>query len=112
MLPKLTSQLVNKQYLLAVYNKTVWVPHQDEAKIRNCPRPPTMNVLVNKLLQQAGRYNLNTGINPNKKNWPDREWALLAIATLNPLDEIFSRNYLPPATPLNNVVADLLVPHH
>ena len=71
-----------------------------------------MNVLVNKLLQQAGRYNLNTGINPNKKNWPDREGALLAIATLNPLDEIFSRNYLPPATPLNNVVADLLVPHN
>ena len=112
MLPKLTSQLVNKQYLLAVYNKTIWVPHQDEAKIRNCPRPPTMNVLVNKLLQLASRHNLNTGINVNKKNWPDRDWTLLAIATINPLDEIFSRDYVPPALPLNNVVADLLVPHN
>ena len=48
----------------------------------------------------------------NKKNWPDREWTLLAIATMNPLDEIFSRDYVPPALPLNNVVADLLVPHN
>jgi hypothetical protein len=47
---------------------------------------------------------VNTGIQTAKKNWPNQEWALIAIATLNPLDEIFARNYIPPATAINNVV--------
>jgi hypothetical protein len=32
---------VNKAYLQNVLRKKFWVPHQVDARIRNCPKPPT-----------------------------------------------------------------------
>ena len=40
-LPKLSCQLVNKAYLQGVMRKKFWVPHQNDTRIRNCPKPPT-----------------------------------------------------------------------
>ena len=39
-MPKLTCQLVNKAYLQGVLRKKFWVPHQNDVRIRNCPKPP------------------------------------------------------------------------
>ena len=39
-LPKLSCQLVNKAYLQGVMRKKFWVPHQNDVRIRNCPKPP------------------------------------------------------------------------
>jgi hypothetical protein len=96
-LPKITSVIINKDYLRRVFQKSVWVPHQEVVKIRNCPHPPTMNLLVEKLLVLAARSNLDTGIIMQKRNFPNVEWALIAIATLNPNEDIFARDYVPPA---------------
>ena len=32
----------------------------------------------------------------DQKHMPDKEWMLLVISTLNPLNDIFSKNYQPP----------------
>ena len=51
-MPKFTCQLVNKAYLQNVLRKKFWVPNQVDVRFRNCPKPPTSQVLVEKLLQQ------------------------------------------------------------
>ena len=108
-LPKQSSVLVNTEYLRKVYQKMIWVPHQLNLKWRNCPRPPTMVVLVDKLLALAEIRGFETGIVKSRKNFPDQQWILLSIATLNPLDEIFERTYLPPSAKALNVAPEVLV---
>ena len=61
-LPKFTCQLVNKAYLQGVLRKKYWVPHQVDARIRNCPKPPTAQALVEKLLHLTDKRQLETGI--------------------------------------------------
>ena len=68
-----------------------------------------MVVLVDKLLALAEIRGFETGIVKSRKNFPDQQWILLSIATLNPLDEIFERTYLPPSAKALHVAPEVLV---
>ena len=95
-LPKITSALCNTEYLRKVYSREIWAPHQSNVKWRNCIHPPTLIILVDKLLTLTAHRGFETGIDKYRKNFPDQLWILLAIATLNPLDEIFVRTQVAP----------------
>ena len=56
--------------------------------------PPTKNVLLQKLENYLKPLNIKSGIEKDKH--PDKEWLILAIATLsNGKDEIFDADYMP-----------------
>jgi hypothetical protein len=54
-----------------------------------------MLVLVEKLLAAASLRNQDLGIVAKRKNHPDQNWALIILATISPLDEVFDRAYVP-----------------
>jgi hypothetical protein len=109
-MPKFTCQLVNKAYLHYVLRKKFWVPNQVDVRFRNCPKPPTSQVLVEKLLHQTERRRLETGIVPAKRNFPNVEWMLLVLATLSPDDEIFTKGYMPPQRARKESIAEVALP--
>ena len=58
--------------------------------------PPSKLVLIQKLEHYLKTFNLKSGIDLDRGNFPDKEWLILAIATLSGgKDEIFSPNYVP-----------------
>lgn len=87
--------MVSEHYLVNVMDGTYYCPKAEEVRIKLCPRPPQKDVLIakfNKLMQDKG---LRSGLQAEKL--PDKEWLITVIATLNPEDEIFRKDYLPPA---------------
>jgi hypothetical protein len=92
-LPSIKSTLVTENYLINVMDGSYWCPKVEEIKLRQCPRPPEKRVLLKKFLDlMEGKA---TGI--SEKHSPNKEWLLIMIATLKPEDEIFRKDYLPPA---------------
>ncbi len=58
--------------------------------------PPTKFVLIKKLESYLKKMNIKSGIDMEKQNFPDKDWLILAIATLSGgEDEIFDANYVP-----------------
>jgi hypothetical protein len=58
--------------------------------------PPTKFVLIKKLEAYLKKLNIKSGIDMEKQNFPDKDWLILAIATLSGgEDEIFDANYVP-----------------
>jgi len=63
---------------------------------RVCVKTPSKLVLVQKLLIYLRDLNIPSGIDLEKQNYPDKQWLILAIATLSQgKDEIFHRDYMP-----------------
>ena len=60
-----------------------------------CTNAPSKTVLEGILLDLAMRRNKNLGMDADHK--PDRNWIILAIATLDPHHEIFGKSYRPAA---------------
>jgi hypothetical protein len=58
-----------------------------------CPNAPSKTVLEGMLGALAARRNKNLGM--DKEHKPDRNWIILAIATLDPQHEIFGKSYKP-----------------
>lgn len=52
-MPKKSSALCTLEYIRGVTMNKYWVPKTSEVRIANCPQPPTMSVLVDKLLNIA-----------------------------------------------------------
>ena len=66
---------------------------------RECTRPPSIRVLVDKVNDYCIKKNLNSGITHKRGNYPDKEWLIKAVATLsNGYDEIFDPDYVSSAT--------------
>ena len=63
---------------------------------RICFKPPTLQKLVEIILELCTSKGLNCGISMKKRNFPTVQWALLAIMELDPNHPIFARDYLPP----------------
>lgn len=110
-LPKKTSALATNEYLRGVLQGTIWTPHHDAVRFKNCPQPPVMLVVIDKLIAAATLQGHELGIVPKKKNHPDQAWALTVLASLSPDDEIFCRTYVPPAIKRSNArVNDVAMP--
>jgi hypothetical protein len=53
-------------------------------------------VLVQKLISYLEKLNIPSGIDLVKQNFPDKNWLIVAIATVSAgKDEIFESDYLP-----------------
>ncbi len=93
--PSETSTAINEIMLLNVLQGQYWCPKFDEVRMRPCPKPPQKQVLIDKLMDIADDKDLNiTWI--DEKHLPDKKWLVDVLATLDPEDEIFKKNYQPP----------------
>ena len=99
LLPALKSRWITLQRLLDVRDGKIWCLKQSVTVTRVCTRPPCCRVLAEKLNDYLAKSNLPpSGINIEKEKFPDRQWLVLAVATLSKgTDEIFARDYVPPA---------------
>ena len=95
-LPAFTSKFINEKTITQVKNHEILCIRQEQVCFRVCMTPPSKLVLVNKLEQHLKKFNLKSGIDLERGNFPDKDWLILAIATLSQgKDEIFSPSYVP-----------------
>lgn len=94
-LPRPKSALATEAYLVGVMDQTFWCPRKDTIRLSACPRPPAKAVLMEKFLKLMKAKGYNPGVVDGRQ--PDKEWLLAVLATLSPEDEIFKKDYLPPA---------------
>jgi hypothetical protein len=93
-LPRPKSSIVTENYLVGVMDGTIWCPKAESIRLKLCPRPPPKNVLLDKFVKLMKSKNYNSGMVDGRQ--PDKGWLIVLISTLNPDDEIFKKDYLPP----------------
>jgi hypothetical protein len=86
--------MATEAYLIGVMDRTYYCPRAEEIRIRMCPRPPDKSVLLEKFTKLMHEKGLKSGLVEGK--WPDKQWLIAIISTLNPEDEIFKKDYFPP----------------
>jgi len=96
-LPDIDSKFVSSDNLISIQAKKLYGLKVADVVFRQCVTPPCKQVLVDKLtLYLQGQGLPPSGINPIKKNYPDKDWLILAIASLSKgQDEIFRKDYVP-----------------
>lgn len=95
-LPDFSSKYVTEKQLLAVQQNKIFSLTQAQVVFRICVKPPSKMILVQKLMSYLQQHNVESGINLAKQNFPDKNWLVIAIATItNGADEIFHKDYLP-----------------
>jgi hypothetical protein len=108
-LPDPNSKYVTEKQLLLVQRAQIFAMEQSQVVFRVCVKPPSKEVLVQKLLGYLETLKIPSGISTHKPNYPDKAWLVLAIATVSQgRDEIFSRDYLPPRDPAKLLVAPVV----
>jgi hypothetical protein len=63
--------------------------------MRPCPRPPIKALLIAEIHNELAKFKevKNTGI--DEKHYPDNDWLLVTLATLNPNHRYFAKDYVP-----------------
>ena len=95
-LPALTSKFMNADTMRKIADKQILAIMQNQVVFRRCYAPPRVAVLVQKLEHYCKALGIATGIDKTKENFPDKEFMIIAIATLSDgKDEIFDPQYSP-----------------
>lgn len=95
-LPKIKTTMITEDYMRNVISGKAFCPKYAEIKMLPCPRPPCKQVLLEKFHRICQRQNLvHTGV--DDKHVPDKRWLLDFVSTFKPDDDIFKKNYIPPA---------------
>jgi hypothetical protein len=84
--------------LILIRDGKIWSLRQDKVIHRECTRPPSIRVLVDKLNAYLKVLGKDSGISMKKENFPDKAWLIRAVASLSEGDdEIFKLDYVPKA---------------
>jgi len=95
-LPKIKTTMITEDYMRNVITGKAFCPKYSEVKMLPCPRPPCKQVLLDKFHRICQGQNLvHTGV--DDKHVPDKRWLLDFVSTFKPDDDIFKKNYIPPA---------------
>lgn len=99
-LPARKASIITEDYLIGVMEGSLHCPRVDHVRLRNCPRPPLKRVILNKVLKALHEKGLEkNGIDAD--HVPDKKWLLDVLSTHKPDDEVFSKDYYPPAREKN-----------
>jgi hypothetical protein len=106
--PALSSKFVNQVTLTQMYTGKIYNLRQENIVYRECVKPPSKLIMVQKLEKYLAVNNIPSGISITLNNFPDKQWLVLAVASLSKgYDEIFHPDYLPNKT-LMKVVEEQL----
>jgi len=96
-LPKYKCGMITEAYLIGVLKGTLFCPKVTEVKMKQCVRPPSKEALLMKFLKIARDKGWHASAGVDAEHLPDKRWLLDVIATFAPDDEIFKKDYMPPA---------------
>jgi len=94
-LPKRSSSAINENMIINVLTGQYWCPKYHDIRMLPCVKAPVKEVLNDKLQKLCKEKDLKIGW-IDVKTMPDKDWMVAVIATLNPNDEIFKKNYVAP----------------
>ena len=81
---------------MQIYNGQIFSMKTSDMTFRQCATPPTKIIMIQKLERYLQPLKLKSGIDLGKGNFPDKNWLVLAVATLsNGDDEIFEPDFYP-----------------
>ena len=96
-LPQKKSSAVNEVMLYNIIQGNYWCPKTEEIRMKNCVKAPLKDVLIDKLTALCLEKSLNVAW-IDAQHSPDKKWLVTVLATLNPGDEIFKKDYVSPPT--------------
>ena len=96
-LPQKKSSAVNEVMLYNILQGNYWCPKAEEIRIKNCVKAPLKKFLIDKLTALCLEKSLNVAW-IDAQHTPDKNWLVTVLATLNPGDEIFKKDYVAPPT--------------
>ena len=83
-LPELDSKFISCDNLISIQAKKIFGLKVEDVVYRQCVTPPSKQVLLEKLDFYLKMLGLPpSGINPIRKNYPDKNWLILAISSLS-----------------------------
>ena len=94
-LPKQSSSAVNEIMLYQILQGNYWCPKYKDMKLQPCVKAPVKEVLIGRVLDHCIRLGHNVAW-IDDMHWPDKEWLVAVLGTLNPDDEIFRKDYVAP----------------
>ena len=94
-MPKRKSSAVNELMLFNVLQGIYWCPKTDDIRMKSIVKAPMKEVILSKLMQVCTARKLNIAW-IDEKHSPDKEWLVNVIATVDPTNEIFRKDYVPP----------------
>jgi len=95
-LPKFKTTMITEEYMRNVMSGKTFCPKFEDIKMLPCPRPPKKDALITKFLEICVSHNFtHTGV--DEKHVPDKRWLMDFVSSFKPEDEIFKKDYLPPA---------------
>ena len=103
-LPMKSSSAVNEVMLVNVLKGSYWCPKTEEIKIKNCVRAPIKQTLYNTIQKVCAKKKLNIAW-MDELHVPDKKWMVDVIATLDPENEIFKKDYV--ALPIRKRLNDI-----
>ena len=95
-MPKLTSSAVNETMLFNVLQEKYWCPLTVDIRMKSIVKAPLKEVILEKLMQVCRDRNLNIAW-IDEKHSPNKEWLVHVIATIDPTNEIFKKDYVAPS---------------
>ena len=94
-MPKQTCSAVNELMLFNVLQGKYWCPKTEDIRMKSIVKAPLKEVILSKLMQVCIDRNLNIAWIDDAHS-PNKEWLVHVIATLDPTNEIFRKDYVPP----------------
>ena len=94
-MPKQTCSAVNELMLFNVLQGKYWCPKTEDIRMKSIVKAPLKEVILSKLMQVCIDRNLNIAWIDDAHS-PNKEWLVHVIATLDPTNEIFKKDYVPP----------------
>ena len=93
-MPAFNSKFISEKTITSMKKFQTLAIKQEQVVFRVCMAPPTKQILLQKLENYLKPLDISSGIEKDKH--PDKEWLILAIATLSDgKDEIFAPDYMP-----------------
>ena len=93
-LPSKSSSLVREEYLMEVISGQVYCPLFKDIRLQPCPMPPSKDILLTSLQEVLKQQHKDAGI--DDKHTPNKQWIVHVLSTLQPKNQIFDKNYVPP----------------
>jgi hypothetical protein len=94
-LPKQSCSAVNELMLSNVLKGQYWCPKTEEIRMKSIVKGPLKEVLLVKLCQICYAHRLNVGW-IDDTHVPDKLWLVNVLATIDPTNEIFDKDYVAP----------------
>lgn len=93
-LPSMKSSCCSEEFITDVLQGRCWCPKVGELRLKPCLQPPSVEILIGRVMKAAKSANKELMLTPEKP--PNVKWLVDVLALLKPDDEIFKKDYVPP----------------